>query len=183
LFMHPRAPADFGWPGVVFSSNVGLALAASRAYYHPFIVSKQVTITGLMGRVSAFSSTAGAQVRFSVYAADEFWQPGVLLLDAGTVTVDVSNGVRSITGLSLVLPPGCYLGRLQTDASAAPPSFTSSRGSPISGTPILSSVINLRNTMSANVAWGPAESPGTAWVDTSGSSTPMAYVLLSQWTQ
>jgi hypothetical protein len=171
----------WGYPGLFLSGGQTINfLGASTAYYQPVLVEKQITITSMMVRVST-AGTAGAQGRISIYEAGDDFQPGDLVSDVGLVTVD-STGDKALTSLSVVLSPGVYLFRYQTDASATRPQFTGHRGFIARGTIPLNNTDQYRFTAEVARTFGAAEDPGTAFGASGGTSSGFfCYWVRARW--
>lgn len=92
---------------ITTSTSSSTAATATRTYFSVLFVPRAQALD----RISISVSTAGAAAtvaRLGLYAADPTlnWEPGALLLDAGTVATD-STGVKEAT-ISTTLSPGVY---------------------------------------------------------------------------
>jgi hypothetical protein len=182
----PSSASFSGLPGVVLSSQTAAqGVSASNLYYMPFCVDAPLTITGVKSQLSN-TTTVGAKVRFSIYRADNAWQPLDLVSggDLGEMAISGGSGIKTISGLSVRLSAGNYLLRMHSDASGTQGSFNTLRGSPIAGQPFdyvtnWQLIIQMGKTA---VAYAAAESPGTAWDKLSTATSPFMYLALLLWT-
>lgn len=175
----PGAAQLFSLPGVALTATQNQASPASTAIYQPFVVTpRQITLAQLQVRVGTASATAGALARLSVYNATSSWQPGSLVVDAGTVAVD-STGNKTITGLSNVLPQGLYFVRLHSDASASQPTYNGYRGVPLTGSWTLNGQFIFQP--SVGLTFAAAETPGTAWTSNATSTAAIIYYVTAVW--
>lgn len=183
---HPQvvenATSLYGIPGVVCATSSSLPLTASTAYYMPFVVLRRILISTASIYVAINSSTAGAKVRMAIYNQDGSGQPTSLVADIGEFDVKTSTGKVSVTGLSIALEPGHYLIRIQSDASATQATLGGLRGNPITGPWISDNALNNYATiLNVALAYGAAESPGTAWNTYTNATTPMVYAGFFLW--
>jgi len=109
--------------GVNAVANSTVSLAKNITRYVPFIVPVTQTISLIACEVTSFG-TAGAVARLGIYdsitntASAYHMQPQNVVADCGTVAID-SNGVKSITGLTVTLTPGLYFLALNHNSTAA----------------------------------------------------------------
>lgn len=109
--------------GVNAVANATVSLAKDITRYVPFIVPATQTISLIACEVTTFG-TAGAVARLGIYdsitntASAFHLQPQNVVADCGTVAID-SNGVKSITGLTVTLTPGLYFLALNHNSTAA----------------------------------------------------------------
>jgi hypothetical protein len=169
-------------PGVVVTGNQAINfLGASAAYYQPILVEKQITVTDV-GVWVQVAGGAGAQGRLSIYVASQSdYQPGALVSDLGTVAV-ATTGAKTIGSLSVVLSPGLYLMRYQTDATATRPQFRGNRGFIGRGNTPMGGDDQFRHIAETGVAFGAAENPGTTFGTGSGTSSgQFCYWVRMKW--
>lgn len=109
--------------GVNAVANATVSLTKNITRYVPFIVPVTQTISLIACEVTTFG-TAGAVARLGIYdaitntASAFHLQPQNVVADCGTVPID-SNGVKSITGLTVTLTPGLYFLALNHNSTAA----------------------------------------------------------------
>ena len=160
-------------PGVPIM-NVGTRLlGGSRLHYMPFFVDTQITVDQIGAEVSS-AATAGNTVRLGIYAATEDWQPGALVVDAGTIAAD-STGYKTLSLASVVLAAGTYLFAVHT--STAGPTFRAYRGALRGGA--IDTVQSAGNALIlqvwVNTAIAALPDPGTAWSIINGSNVGWEY--------
>lgn len=91
-----------------------LAISSNTLYAMLFPVGMRTTFTRIAIDVTA---TAVGNARLGIYAADGTGGvPGTLVLDAGTVSVDTSTGVKQVT-ISQTLDPGFYWTTVVSDVT------------------------------------------------------------------
>lgn len=92
------------------------ALTAGRLYTHPIFIPQNMTLTD----IGVVITVAGAgNIRLGVYNSRSAGNalPGTLLLDAGTVSVNVTNTFQAITALTTSLKRGFYILAAVTDVA------------------------------------------------------------------
>jgi hypothetical protein len=89
------------------AGSIGSALVQNVLYGAPIFIPKATTITGVaLNRLSGTSTDA--TLRFGLYGITSAGLPGARVADFGTVSVGGTNGVKSITGLSVAVDAGWY---------------------------------------------------------------------------
>lgn len=83
-----------------------MTLTNNRAHFEPLVTYETITITSIGITVS--TNVASSTIRFGIVNDDGDGVPGAKLVDFGTVDSGASTGLKEITGLSQVLPPGLY---------------------------------------------------------------------------
>jgi len=105
-------------------NNSTVAFAKDTIHYNPFIVSVTQTISLIAIEVTATGST-NSVARLGIYnsvtdkTSNYHMQPNQVIYDAGTVAID-STGVKSISGLNVVLQPGLYYLAMNHNSSTTP---------------------------------------------------------------
>jgi hypothetical protein len=107
-------------PGCLYIGSIGnaLTMAAQSLRYHPFYVAAPITLSEVALLVSGGTSTSVSAMIFiaSVNLTSTGWQPTSNLSGGylGEITFNATvTGIKSITGLTTVLPAGAYLMAVQ----------------------------------------------------------------------
>lgn len=162
-------------PGVESSSIATRGMTANRTYYEYFEVRRACVLTALFTEVTV-AAAAASVTRMGVYACNNVGTIGALMIDAGTVACD-STGVKSITGLTTVLPPGFYA--KAHNSTGAPTLRIARGGSRIAGIDSgmgANSLFGLRYVSAATI--GSLPDPGTAPNGAGAASTPFEHAVL-----
>ena len=95
-YLTANLSGGYSIPGVILTQEASnQSITANTAYYQPFIVGEEITVSSIRLYVQTASGTSGAKLRLSIYESDADWVPGGLVLDAGEVACD-STGSKSI---------------------------------------------------------------------------------------
>lgn len=124
---------------------------------------------------------SNANIRIGIYAADTNLQPtGAPLYDSGAVAVaSAFTGIKTATGLSIVLSPGMYLVSTNVDVAMTCRSLITSTvvvGSALGATPFV-------QKLSVAQTFGAFPNPGTAWTTTTASAGGYQNIAVWQWTE
>lgn len=109
---HNGSIQDAVIPGVVVVSVSAQPLVVNRDEFAPWRIYSPIKIDQLLSEVTV---TGGTNFRMGLYAANEKWQPGKLLIDSGNLS-SASTGVKTYT-TAVILPPGRYLSVINSDGS------------------------------------------------------------------
>jgi hypothetical protein len=101
-------------PGIDLTAIAAVAMVAGNMYYGPWFVESPITIDQIACEITS-AAAAGKLLRIGLYRANVDWQPTDLLIDSGNIAAD-SPGVKTYA-VSLVLPPGRYLGAMVSDGA------------------------------------------------------------------
>jgi len=110
--------------GVNAVANSIVAMPKDVLHYCPFIVSETQTINVIACEVTTFGS-ASSVARLGIFdsitntSSIYHMQPNNVIADCGTVAID-SNGVKSISGLTVTLTPGLYFLTINNNSSTNP---------------------------------------------------------------
>lgn len=173
-YLTANLSGGYSIPGVFLTQEASnQSIAANTAYYQPFIVGEEITVSSIRLYVQTASGTSGAKLRLSIYESDADWVPGDLVLDAGEVACD-STGSKSIS-ISQTLSPGYYFMRVHGDGSASRPLLYTWRGFPISGA-WTGPDVQYYYEYKSSKTYGTAEDPASPSPSVSGtSSAPFLY--------
>lgn len=108
-------------PGNLFVTTIGsnITVGAQNVLYTPFYVSAPITLSEVMFMVGTATTLASCNAMIYISEVDisgsTGWQPTALLSGGylGEITNITTTGIKSITGLSTVLPAGAYLISIQ----------------------------------------------------------------------
>lgn len=159
-------------PGVPIMNVATRLLGGSRLHYSPFFVANDITVDRIGTEVSS-AAAAGNTVRLGIYKANTDWQPGALVVDAGTVATD-STGYKELT-INETLTPGIYLFAVHTSTAGA--THRAYRGAvPGGGIDVGQSAGNaLIVQVWVNTAIAALPDPGTAYTVLNGANLGWEY--------
>lgn len=106
---------NYNLPGIGLFQSSTEAHSSNVLFFFPIVVSTTITLDRIASEVTGAGS-GGATARLGIYEADIDWQPGDLVVDAGTIAID-TTGLKAIT-ISEVLTEGRYLLAYVGDATA-----------------------------------------------------------------
>lgn len=177
----PSVGTSMALPGVSLKGQLSQRPTASRCYYQPIYVQRTITVTAIRVNINS-AGTAGATIRVAIYHSSATGQPGALISDIGTLSVD-STGQKQITGLTIELLPGHYSIMMATDASATQAQHVAYRGYMADGWCGIG-VTNWQFWYEQYVskAYGVAADPGTAWTNNGTSADTFVYYTMLTWT-
>lgn len=163
----------YGLPDHSFYTRTTFGLTANFQYYMPFKVTQPITVdmTYFRNTTPPASTTT---VRTGIYASDNDFQPGALIVDAGNTTVTTSSNTNYFSQFSPVtLQPGVYLVTMNT--SAALTVIAWGGGYMAVTIPASDFIITLRVSQTQ----GALPNPGTKWNSiNAGSAANLNFVLL-----
>lgn len=163
------------------SSQSTSTLNANEVRYVPIYVDYPVTLNAWQLEVTT-GPAGSANIRLGVYLADTNVQPtgGAPLYDSGAVAVATSfTGVKSASGLSIVLAGGVYLVCLNTDTAMTVRTL-------ISPTPLVAASLGtnaLLQRLTVSQAFGAFPNPGTAWTTASAGTGGLQHFASWQWSE
>lgn len=165
---------------VIFSSQSTSALNVNEVRYVPVYVDYAVTLNAWQLEVTTGPAGA-ANIRLGVYLADMNLQPvGAPLYDSGAVAVASGfTGIKSASGLSVVLAPGVYLVALNSDTAMTIRTL-------ISPTPIVAvnqGANSFIQRLIATQTFGAFPNPGTGWTSGVAGTGGLQHFASWQWTE
>lgn len=163
---------QYSIPGVEPTATATQVIAANIVRYCPILVVTPITIDQLMIEVTG-AGAGGTTARLGIYVADTSWQPGALIVDAGTVAVD-SLGVKA-AGVGVTLQPGRYLTALNSDG--APTLRVVRGGGMYTGFNVALGATPGISSPNVAQAYGVFPGTGTAWTGAGGTALgPLQYI-------
>jgi hypothetical protein len=160
-------------PGLVVSGSGTITLSAT-GYHWPFLVeTTSITVDAIVAEVTTAGS-ASTVTRLGIYQAGTDWQPGALVIDAGTVASD-STGVKTASFTAKVLTQGRYL--LYT-ACTVNTVYRSVRGTLPLGKVLIAggtSSVDAYSYTKATPGTGALADPGNAWTTVTYNQGTMDY--------
>jgi hypothetical protein len=140
-------------------------LTANRISYYPYLLTATLTVAAGVIEVTTFSG--GATIRFAIYAADDDWQPGVMVIDFGEVSGG-TNGVKEVALTpDVVLPPGRYLAGVNASAGVT---VRRAQGATLLGFASGLGTNAMLPLAYVSSAYAALPDPGTAWDNVPGST-------------
>lgn len=118
LFTPDGGSEYFGVPGgAMIGNRASSSLGAGNYYYGPIRVFDTITVTAMAVEVVT-AAGAGDVARLGIYNVSDpnTLVPGSLVSQAGDADIS-ATGVQPVTGLSITLKPGLYLGVIHPEAN------------------------------------------------------------------
>jgi hypothetical protein len=166
-------------PGFRATAVGTTGLTANRISYYPYLLTATLTVAS--GAIEVSTATGGSSVRFAVYAADDDWQPGAMVIDFGEVST-ATNGVKEVAlDPDIVLPPGRYLAGVNASAGVT---VRRAQGATLLGFASGLGTNAMLPLAYVAAAYGALPDPGTAWDNAPGSTIAFHPVFLrgASWT-
>jgi hypothetical protein len=166
-------------PGFRATAVGTTGLTANRISYYPYLLTATLTVAS--GAIEVTTFTGGSSVRFAIYAADDDWQPGAMVIDFGEVST-ATNGVKEVAlDPDIVLPPGRYLAGVNASAGVT---VRRAQGATLLGFASGLGTNAMLPLAYVSAAYGALPDPGTAWDNVPGSTIAFQPVFLrgASWT-
>jgi hypothetical protein len=167
-------------PGFRATAVGSTGLTANRISYYPYLLTATLTVAS--GAIEVTTFTGGSSVRFAIYAADDDWQPGAMMIDFGEVST-ATNGVKEVAlDPDIVLPPGRYLAGVNASAGVT---VRRAQGATLLGFASALGTNAMLPLAYVSAAYGALPDPGTAWDNVPGSTIAFQPVFLrgASWTE
>lgn len=172
---------QWGIPNTSFTTGGTTALVINEDRYVPFRVDYPLTMSAWQVEVTA-APASNANIRIGVYLANTDMQPAAATApayDSGAVAVASGfTGIKTATGLSVVLVPGMYLAAINCDVvmtlrTVVGPSFIVNAA--LGATPLVQRVSVARS-------FAAFPTPGQQWTAINAVAAGSQHFVVWQWT-
>lgn len=173
---------QWGIPNTGFTSAGTSALTINEDRYVPFRVDYPITLNAWQFEVTA-APASNANVRVGIYLANTDMQPASATApayDSGAITVASGfTGVKTATGLSIVLQPGMYLAAMNCDVTMTVRTIVGPTwivNAAFGATPLVQRVSIAR-------AFAAFPTPGAQWTTINAVANGLQHFVVWQWTE
>lgn len=158
----------------------GTAQVANTVRYLPLRIDRALTITAWELEITTGPGSAG-NLRVGLYTADTDYQPtGAPVYDSGAVAVaNGFTGVKTLSGLSVLLNPGSYLVAFNADQAMTLRQLIGPTPWIADGLGANAAILRVEGAQT----FGAFPNPGTKWNVTSNSTAGAQHIVVFQWTE